>query len=77
MEICEFYFDYYQITSQRILEITLIDRTPFHSLKTEFYALAAGTSTDKEVRVDFPEHLRLKRVYGEITKIDTKRKLFI
>jgi len=27
-------------------EIILIDRTPFHSLKTEFYALAAGTSTD-------------------------------
>ena len=26
------------------LEITLIDRTPFHSLKTEFYALAAGTA---------------------------------
>ena len=36
--------------------ITLVDRNPFHSLKTEFYALAAGTSTDKEVRVDFPEH---------------------
>ena len=28
------------------VEITLIDRTPFHSLKTEFYALAAGTSPD-------------------------------
>jgi NADH:ubiquinone reductase (H+-translocating) len=55
--------------------ITLIDRTPFHSLKTEFYALAAGTSTDKEVRVNFPEHAKLKRVYGEITKIDTKEKI--
>ncbi|SOC41154.1 NAD(P)/FAD-dependent oxidoreductase [Ureibacillus acetophenoni] len=55
--------------------ITLIDRTPFHSLKTEFYALAAGTSTDREVRVDFPEHPRLERIYGEITKIDTKEKL--
>ncbi len=55
--------------------ITLVDRTPFHSLKTEFYALAAGTSTDKEVRVDFPEHPRLKRVYGEITKIDTNEKI--
>ncbi len=55
--------------------ITLIDRTPFHSLKTEFYALAAGTSTDKEVRVTFPEHSRLDAVYGEITKIDTKEKI--
>ena len=43
------------------VEITLVDRTPFHSLKTEFYALAAWTSTDKEIRVDFPEHYRLKR----------------
>lgn len=55
--------------------ITLVDRTPFHSLKTEFYALAAGTSTDKEIRVSFPEHPRLKTVYGEITKVDLKEKL--
>jgi NADH:ubiquinone reductase (H+-translocating) len=54
--------------------VTLIDRNPFHSLKTEFYALAAGTTTDKKVRVDFPEHPRLEKVYGEITKIDRKEK---
>ena len=46
-------------------EIVLVDRAPFHSLKTEFYALAAGTSTDKEIRVSFPEHERLTAVYGE------------
>ncbi|MCP1145688.1 NAD(P)/FAD-dependent oxidoreductase [Lysinibacillus endophyticus] len=57
--------------------ITLVDRTPFHSLKTEFYALAAGTSTDKEIRVSFPEHPRLKTVYGEITKVDLKEKTVI
>lgn len=55
-------------------EIILIDRSPFHSLKTEFYALAAGTSTDKEVRVDFPESDRLKKVYGEIVRIDREEK---
>lgn len=55
-------------------EIVLIDRTPFHSLKTEFYALAAGTSTDKEVRVAFPEHDRLKKVYGEVVRIDREDK---
>src|SRR5690606_554839 len=54
--------------------ITLVDRAPFHSLKTEFYALAAGTSTDKEVRVNFPEHDRLKKVYGEIVMIDRHNK---
>ena len=55
-------------------EIILIDRTPFHSLKTEFYALAAGTSTDKEVRVAFPEHDRLKKVYGEVVRINQEDK---
>ncbi|WP_422122810.1 NAD(P)/FAD-dependent oxidoreductase [Planococcus sp. X10-3] len=51
------------------VEITLIDRTPFHSMKTEFYALAAGTESDHDVRVDFPEHERLKIVNGEILEI--------
>ncbi|MFC5591327.1 NAD(P)/FAD-dependent oxidoreductase [Sporosarcina soli] len=51
------------------VEITLVDRTPFHSLKTEFYALAAGTVSDAEVRVPLPEHEQLKVVGGEITDI--------
>jgi NADH:ubiquinone reductase (H+-translocating) len=54
--------------------ITLIDRNPYHSLKTEYYALAAGTISDHHVRVSFPEHARLSYVYGEISKIDTKNK---
>ena len=33
--------------------LTLIDRMPFHGLKPEFYALAAGTKSDKEVRINF------------------------
>lgn len=56
------------------IEITLIDRTPFHSMKTEFYALAAGTESDHEVRVDFPVHDRLKIVNGEIQKIGLEEK---
>ncbi|GGG24581.1 NADH dehydrogenase-like protein YutJ [Lysinibacillus alkalisoli] len=56
------------------MQITLVDRTPFHSLKTEFYALAAGTSTDKDMRVNFPQHERLKVVYGEIEGIDCEGK---
>ncbi|WP_042476091.1 NAD(P)/FAD-dependent oxidoreductase [Bacillus ndiopicus] len=55
-------------------EIILIDRTSFHSLKTEFYALAAGTSTDKEIRVAFPEHPRLKTIFGEVIRIDREDK---
>lgn len=51
------------------VEITLIDRTPFHSLKTEFYALAAGTVSDTVVRVPLPVHSQLKVVFGEIIEI--------
>lgn len=51
--------------------ITLVDRVPYHCLKTEYYALAAGTISDKEVRVAFPEHPRLVVKYGEVTGIDT------
>ncbi|MBO0588718.1 NAD(P)/FAD-dependent oxidoreductase [Sporosarcina sp. E16_8] len=51
------------------IEITLVDRTPFHSLKTEFYALASGTVSDSVVRVPLPEHDRLKVVGGEIIEI--------
>ncbi|AIY04920.1 NADH dehydrogenase [Planococcus sp. PAMC 21323] len=55
-------------------EIILIDRTPFHSMKTEFYALAAGTESDHEVRVPFPEHERLTLVNGEIVEIGLQEK---
>src|SRR5690606_14269350 len=54
-------------------QITLIDRNPYHSLKTEFYALAAGTSADKDVRVDFPKNDKLLFVFGEVEKIDTEQ----
>ncbi|RWR06353.1 NAD(P)/FAD-dependent oxidoreductase [Siminovitchia fortis] len=57
------------------VSITLIDRVPYHCLKTEYYALAAGTVSDQEVRVPFPEHQRLELKYGEITGIDLEKKL--
>lgn len=56
------------------VEITLIDRTPFHSLKTEFYALAAGTVSDSIVRVPLPVHDQLKVIGGEIAKISREEK---
>lgn len=52
------------------LEILLIDREPFHCMKTEYYALAAGTSSDTDVRVPFPEHPRLNFHFGEVIAID-------
>ncbi|MGM0902741.1 MAG: NAD(P)/FAD-dependent oxidoreductase [Bacillota bacterium] len=53
--------------------ITLIDRVPYHCLKTEYYALAAGTISDQHVRVSFPEHPRLSLKYAEITEIQLEK----
>ncbi len=55
--------------------ITMIDRMPFQGLKTEYYALAAGTASDLELRVSFPSDERLKLVYGEVTEVDLERRL--
>lgn len=57
------------------IQITLIDRVPYHCLKTEFYALAAGTISDQHIRVTFPEHPRLQVKYGEVSRIDMDAKL--
>lgn len=56
------------------VSITLIDRVPYHCLKTEYYALAAGTISDHHIRVPFPEHSRLNIKFGEVTGIDLKEK---
>lgn len=56
------------------LEIVLIDREPFHCLKTEYYALAAGTIPETDVRVPFPEHPKVTFQFGEVTGIDLDNK---
>lgn len=57
------------------VQITLIDRMPFQSLKTEYYALAAGTASDYELRVPFPHYSDLNIRYGEVASIDLKERL--
>nr|WP_082795276.1 FAD-dependent oxidoreductase [Alkalihalobacillus trypoxylicola] len=58
-------------------EIILVDRLPYHCLKTEYYALAAGTASDQHLRVSFPDDPRLKIKYATVTEIqiDEKRVL--
>lgn len=56
------------------VSIIMIDRVPYHCLKTEYYALAAGTISDKEIRVNFPEHPRLQIKYAEITHVNLEEK---
>lgn len=53
------------------VNLIVVDRNPYQSLKTEFYTIAAGTVADRDVRVDFPKHEQIEYVYGEIEKIDT------
>lgn len=57
------------------VSITLVDRVPYHCLKTEYYALAAGTISDQHVRVPFPNHPKLQIKYGEITAVSLEEKL--
>lgn len=52
------------------VQVILVDRMPFQSLKTEYYALAAGTASDYELRVPFPSYSGLQIKYGEISSID-------
>ncbi|ANS75632.1 NADH dehydrogenase [Paenibacillus yonginensis] len=59
------------------VQVTLVDRMPFQSMKTEYYALAAGTSSDFELRVPFPEHEGLQIKYGEVTSVDLENKQVI
>lgn len=53
------------------VHITVVDRNPYHSLKTEFYTIAAGTVSDKDVRMEFPKHNQVEYIFDEITKINT------
>lgn len=59
------------------IQITLVDKHPYHCLKTEYYALVAGTVSEQHIRVDFPSHIQLVKKYGTITKVDIKNKKVI
>ncbi|WP_020007828.1 NAD(P)/FAD-dependent oxidoreductase [Salinicoccus albus] len=51
-------------------KITLVDKNPYHGLKTEYYALAAGTKSEKKVRMGFPEDTQVDIIYDTVTEID-------
>ncbi|SCW30918.1 NADH dehydrogenase [Paenibacillus tianmuensis] len=53
----------------------MIDRMPYQGLKTEYYALAAGTVSEQDVRVHFPVDPRLILKYGEVTAVDLEQKV--
>lgn len=59
------------------IEIILIDRMPYQGIKTEYYALAAGTVTDYHLRIQFPVHPRLTVRYGEVNSIDLESRIVL
>ncbi|GAB6991567.1 NAD(P)/FAD-dependent oxidoreductase [Paenibacillus pini] len=56
------------------IELVLVDRMPFQGIKTEYYALAAGTASDFDLRIAFPNHPQLTKTYGDVTSIDLENK---
>lgn len=59
------------------IELILVDRNPYHALKTEYYATAAGTKADVDVRLQFPKDRRVQYVFGEVKQIDTENREII
>ena len=55
--------------------LTLVDRMPFHGLKTEYYALAAGTQPESHLRVPFPSDPRLTVMFAEVVEVDMDEQL--
>src|SRR5690606_15178819 len=56
------------------ISIILVDRLPFQGIKTEYYALAAGTIAEKDIRVHFPQSPHVQLKLGEVTAIDLENK---
>src|SRR5690625_6043857 len=54
------------------IQITLIDKNPYHSLKTAFYTIAAGAVADKDIRAKFPTEEHVAYVFGAVNQIDTE-----
>jgi NADH dehydrogenase len=57
------------------VELVLVDRMPYQGLKTEYYALAAGTVADADIRVNFPSHPQLKYQFGDVSHLDLDNQL--
>jgi len=54
------------------VHVTLVDRLPKSPLKTEFYSLAAGTASHKEVTVPFAQHPQVSLIFDEVLGVDRR-----
>lgn len=55
------------------LEIIVIDKNPYHSYKTEFHTVVAGTEAEINVRINFPEHEQVRYEFGVVRDIDLEQ----
>lgn len=55
------------------LQITLVDKNPYHSYKTEFHTIVAGTAADMDVRTPFPLHDQVEYEFGEVRSVDMEK----
>ncbi|MUV37574.1 NADH dehydrogenase [Lentibacillus sp. JNUCC-1] len=56
------------------VRLIVVDKNPYHSLKTEFFTIAAGTEAERNVRMDFPDNDRVEYVFAHVQDIDTEAK---
>src|SRR5699024_3836865 len=54
-------------------QITLVDKNPYQSYKTEFHTIVAGTAADVDVRSSFPVHEQVQYEFGEVRSIDIEQ----
>lgn len=56
------------------VQITVVDKNPYHSYKTEFHTIVAGTAADTDVRIAFPLHDQVTYEFGEVRTINLEEK---
>lgn len=52
------------------LQIVVVDKNSYHSYKTEFHTIVAGTAAEIDVRTDFPEDDQVVYEFGTVKGID-------
>lgn len=52
------------------LQIIVIDKNSYHSYKTEFHTIVAGTAAEIDVRTNFPVHDQVQYEFGTVKEID-------
>ena len=55
------------------VEIIVVDKNPYHSYKTEYHTIVAGTEAEINVRADFPAHEQVRYEFGEVKEVNIEK----